>query len=108
MTTTDLVHKADTDGEGYCYTCGQHVRAVPGGAGTTWVHLDGRVAARTPAVVLAAQGVVADWQQRASELSTERDENTYDPNGETDDAIADTMADCAKQLDGILRPNAGA
>jgi hypothetical protein len=53
---------------------------------------------------VSLQALIADWQQRAAELSIERDENTYDPNGETDDAIADAMHDCATQLSAILNP----
>jgi hypothetical protein len=98
----ELIHTADDDGEGHCSTCGQPVRQVPGGRGPTWVHPDGAVAARTPAVVLAARQLAADWRQRAEELAPERDETVFDPEGETADAIADTYADLAARLETLL------
>jgi len=45
------VHKAEPRSEDdlHCKICGQHVKRVPGGQGTTWVHRDsGAVAAPTP------------------------------------------------------------
>jgi hypothetical protein len=99
ITFEGLMHAAVNDGDHHCYLCGQGVRTI--GLGTV-VHADGHRAARTPAVVLAARTLVADWQQRAAELSVERDENTHDPNAETDDAIAETYADLAAALDRTL------
>lgn len=52
-----FIHKAQPSrgvadeeaGVGHCYTCGQPVKRVPGGQGSTWVHTDsGAVAAPNP------------------------------------------------------------
>jgi hypothetical protein len=104
-----IVHAATDDGTGHCPTCGQRVRPIADGK---HVHPDGHVAARTPAAVLAAQALIADWQQRATELTgypMGRGENyVLDTDEIEDETHADTLAECAGALAHALAldPNA--
>ena len=96
----EVVHAAADDGSGHCTLCGQQVTRIAGGQ---YVHPGGYVAARTPAAVLAARALVADWQQRATELSPPRPETHENtPEEEVDDTIADTHMDLARALADVV------
>jgi hypothetical protein len=94
-----IVHAATDDGTGHCPTCGQRVRPIADGK---HVHPDGHVAARTPAVVLAAQALIGKWQSDADSI------RPTDMSEETPDEMANIYDECAGALAHALAldPNA--
>jgi hypothetical protein len=100
-----IVHAATDDGTGHCPTCGQRVRPIADGK---HVHPDGHVAARTPAAVLAARTLVADWQQASDNTRPGGNDRPDDYILDTDDieaeAYADIYEECAHALASILDP----
>lgn len=106
-----IVHAAADDGSGHCLLCGQAVHPIAEGKHAHTA--TNAVAARTPAVVLAARGLVVEWRQRADELApsepitfaSETDE-LLDVDAVVDSAHAMRYADLANVLDATLRGEA--